>query len=94
MNDLYHWSDREIVAHDPLVQHKSAFLNVPFFMARMIIYFVLWVFFIRKLRSISLSGDMADPSNMDGIMTLFSKSELYSKIFIFILAVTIFPLGL
>jgi hypothetical protein len=89
VNDLYHWSDREIVAHDPLVQHKSAFLNVPFFMARMVVYFVLWVVFIRILRRISLRGDMADPSDMDGILALFSKSELYSKIFIFILAVTI-----
>jgi len=37
MNDLYQWSHKDIVALDPLVQHKSVFLNVPFFFARMIL---------------------------------------------------------
>jgi hypothetical protein len=89
VNFLYHWSHKEAVALDPVLQHKSAFLNVPFFLARMIIYFGLWIVFIRKLRSISLKGDLTDPANMEGILALFGKSELYSKIFIFILAITI-----
>src|SRR5665647_1722665 len=38
VNDLYHWSHKEAVAFDSLLQHKSAFLNVPFFFIRMIIY--------------------------------------------------------
>jgi hypothetical protein len=88
MNDLYHWSHKDIVALDPLVQHKSVFLNVPFFFARMILYFVLWIVFVRKLRQISLHEDLADPADTNRIMILFSKTELYSKIFIFILAVT------
>jgi len=88
MNDLYHWSHKEAVAFDSLLQHKSAFLNVPFFFIRMGIYFTLWIVFILKLRNISLREDMADPANTDGIMSLFGKSELYSKILIFILAIT------
>ena len=88
MNDLYQWSHKDIVALDPLVQHKSVFLNVPFFFARMILYFVLWIVFVRKLRQISLSEDLAEPADTNRIMILFSKTELYSKIFIFILAVT------
>jgi hypothetical protein len=70
------------------MQHKLAFLNVPFFFARMIIYFTLWIVFIRKLRNISLCEDTSDSANMDGILSLFGKSELYSKIFIFILIIT------
>jgi hypothetical protein len=88
MNDLYQWSHKDIVALDPLVQHKSVFLNVPFFFARMILFFVLWIVFVRKLRQISLSEDLAEPADTNRIMILFSKTELYSKIFIFILAVT------
>jgi len=88
MHDLYHWSHKEAVTLDPLLQHKSAFLNAPFFFARMIIYFVLWIFFTRILRKISLREDLSDPSNQDNILLLFSKSELFSKIFIFILAIT------
>src|SRR5512133_3398590 len=53
VNDLYQWSHKESVALDPLLQHKSVFLNVPFFFARMVLYFSLWIFFIWKLRQIS-----------------------------------------
>ena len=88
MNDLYHWSHNQTVAIDPLLQHKSPFLNVPFFFARMVVYFGLWIIFIRILRKISLRTDLADPADNNGIMLLFGKTELYSKIFIFIIAVT------
>jgi hypothetical protein len=89
MNDLYHWSHKGVAATDPLIDHKSGFMNVPFFFIRMVIYFVLWIIFIRKLRSISLKEDLTVPSDMNGILSLFGKSELYSKILIFILAITV-----
>lgn len=88
MNDLYEWSHKDIVALDPLLQHKSVYLNFPFFFARMVLYFLLWILFIIKLRQLSLKEDLADSSNTEGIMYLFGKTELYSKIFIFILAIT------
>ena len=31
---LYAWARPDAVAHDPLLQHKSLYLNVPFFLAR------------------------------------------------------------
>ena len=85
MHDIYHWSHSEAVASDPILQHKSAYLNIPFFFLRMIIFFALWVLFTRLLRKTSLQEDIAGPDN---IMALFSKSELYSKIFIFIFALS------
>lgn len=88
VNDLYHWADKEVVAADPVIQHKAVFLNVPFFFARMITYFTLWILFIRILRKFSLSEDQSDPADTKGIMYLFGRTELYSKIFIFILAIT------
>jgi len=88
INDLYHWSHKEAVPLDRLLQHKSPFLNVPFFFARMIIYFALWIFLIRILRKISIREDQADPANQEKILMLFSKNELYSKIFIFVFAIT------
>ena len=87
-HSLYQWSHADAVANDPLLQHKSLFLNVPFFMVRIVVFFALWIIFIRILRKLSLRQDMLDPTNHDGIMGLFGKSELYSKIFIFILAIT------
>ena len=88
INDLFHWSHKEAVSIDPLLQHKSHFLNVPFFFARMIIYFALWIFLTRILRKISIREDRSDPGNQDNILLLFSKSEKYSKIFIFVFAIT------
>jgi len=38
---LYEWSNAEIVAHDPILQDKAAYLNVPFFVIRQILLFVL-----------------------------------------------------
>ncbi len=88
MNDIYHWSDKKAVALDPILQHKSVFLNVPFFFIRMIIYFALWIIFIRILRKISLKEDQLKQDDQESIMHLFAKSELYSKILIFIFAIT------
>lgn len=39
---LYEWARPAAVAHDELLQHKSFYLNPPFFMGRTIIYFVVW----------------------------------------------------
>ena len=85
MHDLYHWSHPEAIKHDPLLKHKSAYLNVPFFFIRMIIFFALWIVFTRKLRKISVETDLAAP---ESIMGYFDKNEVYSKIFIFIFAIT------
>jgi hypothetical protein len=88
MKDLYQWTHSDVVAMDPVLQHKSSYLNIPFFFVRMVLYFLLWIVFARKLRQISLKEDTLDPSDSKGIMFLFGKTELYSKIFIFILAIT------
>jgi hypothetical protein len=88
MKDLYQWTNSDVVALDPLLQHKSSFLNIPFFFIRMILYFTLWIVFARILRRLSLREDALDPSDSGGIMALFARTELYSKIFIFILAIT------
>jgi hypothetical protein len=40
---LYEWADPAHVAHDPILQHKSVYLNVPFFLARAVLYFAVWL---------------------------------------------------
>jgi len=39
---LYSWSHPGIVAHDRLLQHKQAYLNLPFFLGRALVYFAGW----------------------------------------------------
>jgi hypothetical protein len=43
LGTLYEWSHAEAVAADPLLQHKSAYLNPAFFLARAAIYFAVWI---------------------------------------------------
>ena len=81
-HSLYHWSHEENVAEDSLLTHKSPFLNVPFFYIRMLIYFALWILLIQILRRFSINEDIEAGAKW------FEKSEFYSKIFVFVLAIT------
>jgi hypothetical protein len=83
VHSLYEWSHADAVAHDKLIAHKSPYLNVPFFYIRLIIFFGLWIMMVRLIRKVSLKEDEV------GGLEYFEKSEHYSKIFIFILALTI-----
>jgi hypothetical protein len=43
MGYLYEWAHPEAVASDHVLQHKSPYLNVPFFFVRAAIYFGTWL---------------------------------------------------
>src|SRR5262245_7120915 len=43
IHGLYEWSHAEAVASDPLLQHKAAWLNPAFFLARTVAYFAAWI---------------------------------------------------
>ncbi len=79
---IYHWAHADAALHDELLAHKAIFLNIPFFSIRMVIYFTLWIILARILRKLSLKEDA------EGGIVWFEKSEFYSKINIFVLAVT------
>lgn len=42
VHELYHWSHADAVAHDPILQHKSAYLDISAFHLRAILYFIVW----------------------------------------------------
>jgi len=50
VRELYPWADPQGVAADPLLAHKQPYLNLPFFLARAVIYFALWLVLARALR--------------------------------------------
>jgi hypothetical protein len=57
LSDLYVWTQADVVRHDPLLQQKSAYLNVPFFIARAVIYFVIWITVGQRLTQWSAEQD-------------------------------------
>lgn len=54
---LYLWTHKDIVINDKILQAKAAFLNLPFFSIRTLIYFALWIFFTRLFVSKSREQD-------------------------------------
>ena len=42
LGTLYVWSRPEVVAADEIIRSKTAYLNVPFFLARAVLYFAVW----------------------------------------------------
>ena len=43
MDDLYIWADPQKVAGDTLLEQKRPFLNLKFFILRIVIYFAIWI---------------------------------------------------
>jgi len=82
IHHFYHWSHAEEVAQDAILQHKAPYLNVPFFIIRFFIYFAVWIGLTQLLRKFSLKEDKL------GGLKYFEKSEFYSKVYIFSLALT------
>jgi hypothetical protein len=60
---LYLWMDPEVVARDHLLHGKEGYLNAPFFAARMLIYFAVWMaisrYFMKKSVEQDETGDPA-----------------------------------
>ncbi len=54
---LYHWNDAEHVAHDPILTHKSAFLNKWWYSLATIGFVGVWYFFMSRIRKISVAED-------------------------------------
>ncbi|HLG58368.1 MAG TPA: hypothetical protein VI485_23690 [Vicinamibacterales bacterium] len=67
MNSLYPWTHPELVSADKMLQHKAAYLNTPFFIARAVIYFAGWwgiSFLLNKWSRLQDTGDVAVNSRL------------------------------
>lgn len=90
LHDLYHWTHAEAVAADPLLLGKKPYLNLPFFLIRLIVYFVFWIwtgnFFLKQSVAQDESGDVAFTEKMQrmapvamlgfGLTTTFAAFDL------------------
>jgi hypothetical protein len=67
-HDLFHWTHHDLYDpksehYDALLDGKKGYLNFTFFMIRTVIYFVVWILFYQKLRSLSVQEDVAGAGN-------------------------------
>ncbi|MEO8168661.1 MAG: hypothetical protein ABI623_10465 [bacterium] len=60
LHTLYPWTNHEHLTH--VVEQKLGYLNIPFFLARQVIYFGLWItsafYLSNKSRELDKSGDL------------------------------------
>ncbi len=82
MEDLFHWAHEGVTEVDPLIAHKAPYLNMPFYVLRYVIYFLVWIILTQMIRRFSLKEDKM------GGMKYYKKMEFYSKVYIFTLAFT------
>lgn len=82
MPSLYHWAHAGAAEHDPLIAHKMPYLNMTFYTLRFVLYFAIWIFMTQMIRRFSIKEDQI------GGLKYFHKMEFYSKVYIFLLAVT------
>jgi hypothetical protein len=75
MGTLYVWTRPE-AANDANIQAKAAYLNVPFFIARAVFYFLVWTFYARKLSEWSAEQDRTGDGRLIGKMHALSAPGL------------------
>lgn len=77
MHDLYHWTHHDAVQADPILKHKEAYLNIPFFLARTAGYFIIWGLFSFFLSKWSKEHDLTgDQSPRDKLSSLSGPGVL------------------
>ena len=57
LKELYAWARPEVVSADVILQHKAAYLNIPFFLVRTALYFIIWGLFAHFLSKLSAEQD-------------------------------------
>lgn len=86
-HDIFHWTlpgimEKGNANYDAIIAGKSGFLNIPFYLIRMVLFLGLWAFFTKRLRDLSLAEDL------NGGTEYFHKSINVSALFLVIYAVT------
>lgn len=84
---VFHWLDSSLYVeggenYDAIIAGKQQYLNLTFFLVRMVAYFVLWIMMFRFIRNESQKEDIYGGEGH------WRKLRVYSTVFIIIFAVT------
>ncbi|MCK8492118.1 MULTISPECIES: quinol:cytochrome C oxidoreductase [Spirosoma] len=86
-HDLFHWTnpalyDKSSPEYDPIISGKHGFLNTPFYLIRIVLYFALWYVLWRMIRKYSLDEDL------NGGTEYYDKSIRLGTAFLVVFGVT------
>lgn len=84
MKDIYPWTHADFVSQNHYLQHKQGYLNIPFFLVRVVIYFAIWLFWGWRVNK------MADLQDETGDPTIRERMRAFSApgLLIFVLSTT------
>ena len=86
IGELYEWSHEEVVDKDHVLQQKKAFLNIPFFIGRIILYFVIWYILGNTLKKNSLKQDQTKDPALRSKLTKIGAGYIIAFAYFFSLA--------
>lgn len=81
-HNLWEFLNPEIVANDEILQGKMGYLNTPFYIIRIVAYFLIWVGFAYMLRKFSLQDEQL------GTFDHYIKVRKWAATFLILFAVT------
>jgi len=82
MKYVYPWTHADLVAHSSYLHQRRGYLNVPSFLIRVIVYFVIWLFWGLRVNK------MADRQDETGDPTLRERMRAFSAPGLLIFTVT------
>jgi Ni/Fe-hydrogenase subunit HybB-like protein len=86
---IYHWADTEHVKHDPVLLHKSGFLNKGFFTIVTILTIALWSLLGWKMRKLSRSLDEKPLATVEEGKKYTWNNTVWSALFLVVFALTV-----
>ncbi|MDQ3278298.1 MAG: quinol:cytochrome C oxidoreductase [Bacteroidota bacterium] len=87
-HSIYHWADKDAMAHDAALQHKQGFLNKPFFIIWSLITIAGWSWLGKKLRNISTEIDSRPLSVEEGKGYIW-KNTVWAAVYAVLFALTV-----
>lgn len=86
-HQLFHWTDHSLYDtddpnYDPIIAGKAGYLNIPFYLVRMVLYFAIWIGFAWWLRRQSIAEDLY------GGLEYYHRSIRISALFLVLFGVT------
>ncbi len=76
---LYSWLRPEVIAVDSLVQHKGAYLNLTFWLVRLVVFFGSWILFAKVIVGRSVAQDKTGDVSLTH--SLLGPSILFVAVF-------------
>jgi hypothetical protein len=71
MHHLFLWTNKAVVAAEPELRLKSIYLNVPFFLAREVLYFAFWLWIAHRLThwsyELDRTGNVSFKERLEGM---------------------------